>query len=107
MVISSLDQVAEKAKISVRPLHAIATTASAAGKRNFTLLITSSFFPDKRKVQCAAGSVDELMMELQLSLGITQRFAIVIHDEDFDEDRMIADLEDIETDKAKIQLVGV
>ncbi len=107
MVISSLDQVGDKAKISVRPLHAAAPAASTAGKRNFTLLITSTFFADKRKVQVAAGSVEELMMELQQALGITERFAIIIHDEDFDEDRMIADLEDIETDKAKIQLVAV
>ena len=107
IVISSLDQVGDKAKISVRPLHPAAPAASTAGKRNFTLLITSSFFADKRKVQVAAGTVDELMMELQQALGITERFAIIIYDEDFDEDRMIADLDDIETDKAKIQLVAV
>jgi titin len=106
MLFSSLDQIADKAKVNVRPLHAVAPAANdGAGKRNFTLLITSSFFADKRKVQVTAGSVAELTSALQQSLGLTQRFAIVIHDEDFDEDRMIADLEDIETDKAKIQLV--
>ena len=42
MLFSSLDQIADKAKVNVRPLHAVAPAANdGAGKRNFTLLITS------------------------------------------------------------------
>ena len=106
VLFSSLDQIGDKAKVAVRSLHALTPApADTAGKRNFTLLITSTFFADKRRAQVSAGSVAELTSALQASLGLSQPFAIVIHDEDFDEDRMIADLEDIETDKAKIQLV--
>ena len=82
-----------------------AATEDTAGKRDFTLLVTSTFFAGKRKVQVSAGSVAELTSALQASLGLSQPFAVVVHDEDFDEDRVIAELEDIETDKAKVQLV--
>ena len=82
-----------------------AAVEDTAGKRDFTLLITSNLFAGKRKAQVSAGSVAELTSALQASLGLSQPFAVVIHDEDFDEDRIIAALEDIETDKAKIQLV--
>ena len=107
VLLTSLDQIADKAKVTVRPLHTPAAPAAGPGKRDFTLLITSTFFADKRKVQVSAGSVAELTSALEQSLGLTQRFAIVIHDEDFDEDRQIFDLEDIETDKAKVQLVAI
>ena len=84
-----------------------ATLTSRTSTRTLTLLITSTFFPGKKKLRVSVGSMDELTSALQASLrlGADESFAIVIHDDDFEEDRTVVDLDDLDTDKAKIQLL--
>ena len=63
--------------------------------------------PDKRKLQISASDAADLTAQLQDKLGLAQPIGIVIHDADFDEDRMINELADIEQDKAKIKVVAL
>lgn len=73
--------------------------------RTLTLLITSELFDGKKKVRVSASSVSELSTHLQAELRLSTSFSIFVHDEDFDEERMILELEDFDKDKAKIRLV--
>ena len=49
--------------------------------------------------------MSELSTHLQAELRLSTSFSIFVHDEDFDEERMIVELEDFDNDKAKIRLV--
>ena len=73
--------------------------------RTLTLLITSKLFDGKKKVRVSTSSVSELSTQLQAELRLSTSFCIFVHDEDFDEERMIVELEDFDNDKAKIRLV--
>ena len=84
-----------------------ATTAAkpAISERNLTLLVTSTFFVGTRKVHVTAGSFSQLTSAIQVALGLTKDFSILLYDEDFEEHRSIVDLDEFDTDKAKVQLV--
>ena len=69
------------------------------------MLITSKLFDGKKKVRVSTSSVSELSTQLQAELRLSTSFCIFVHDEDFDEERMIVELEDFDNDKAKIRLV--
>ena len=47
----------------------------------------------------------ELTAVLQAELRLSVSFTIMMYDSDFDEDRAVVELEDFDTDKAKIKLI--
>ena len=58
----------------------------------------------QRKCQIDAGSLEELIDALKVKLELPHNLVVVIWDEDFEEHRQITELEDIESDKAKIRV---
>ena len=73
---TSLDDVPDKAKVTIRAVPkpvAYGGGGSVAGRRNFTLLVSSpnnELFADKKKCILSASSVEELTAELQKNLSL-------------------------------------
>eukprot|EP01044_Picomonas_judraskeda_P025029 COSAG03_NODE_7113_length_961_cov_1.559165_1_plen_94_part_00 len=73
--------------------------------RNLTLLIASTLFAGKTNVHVSVSSMPELTAVLQAESKLSAPFTITVYDEDFNDDRAVIELEDLDTDKAKIQLI--